>query len=1032
MQHLSCHFIFLIAGSLRASAGSLRDNPIGASTVQYLDSPVVSWSAATSGLTQPDGCAYDLDEEMDNLLQAPVLVSGQLENTSSKEACCERCWSEALCTSSLHASASARCLLMSDLNSGAMTLEVAQLAGYRSDRWVRCQPKRSSAPPLNIKIPAHVPGDLLSDLQRAGQIGDPLFEKNFLNSSLWNHYTWQYSAQFALSSPRRPGSQTFLVFDGIKMGAKIELDGIELGVARDQFLRYQFDVTKILGEDRQAPSSHTLTVTFDPTIHVDGRFTACTGGWDWAPYSHSYLDGAHTFSKGLWKSVYLATAAPATATIAHIVPQIFYRGAYPVTRLQDGAHGGFRVAVRVHLSAAAATVGVVSLTTAWGAAGEPKSIAIPAGESRVTMETEANASAIQLWWPSGLGAQPRYNLTVALACGNHHAPVSATRMVGFRYVALVTGNDTDPDFVARAAASEGTGSHGMYLRVNGVVLFSKGANVIPMEELEGRLSADAHEAMVVAARDGSFNMLRVWGGGMFMPEAFYDACDSYGLLIYHDMQFAQSGHAPKATSTQDAELRHAVRRLASHVSIVIWDGCNECQVVMGSPTGIYATFVMSVVAEEDASRAVWPSCPALGWTTGVRMLDALPNGNALTTPKRSPSIETHGPYQHGNGFPSVNGDSVLHLFTPDLPIHVTSPPTGAAHPNVFASEFGAVAMSSFESMAPTLSPQHWGLHAGQPEDTCKGGFGKDCEGVNVMAERNYPCDNMIITYFGTPPAGYLNMTGEAPFRQQLYQCLLAQGLNVKSNIETRRSKNELGILVWQFNEIWPTGGWGSIEYGTPVAGQVLGGRWKPLHYFYRRSVLADVMATCGTDGLCYVKNDRAGESFDGTVVIRALEFATGLTRVLTTQRVTLSAGAGTSSRFRVALASVRASTHLLTAECIEEDSARAVSHNEILLAPPKELQLPRAKEDVAVAPSQNTDGSIDVVLSANATALFVTLTALAHGRFTDNSFAMVGHKEATIAFIPTKGHLVHPRTLAASLHVEHLQPNLFPGSPSRA
>ena len=260
------------------------------------------------------------------------------------------------------------------------------------------------------------------------------------------------------------------------------------------------------------------------------------------------------------------------------------------------------------------------------------------------------------------------------------------------------------------------------------------------------------------ASGGRFNMLRVWGGGMFLPEAFYDACDRMGLLVYHDMQYAQSGHFPRTTRTQELELRHSIRRLSSHASIAIWDGCNECQVVMGTNTGIYATFVMTVVAEEDASRAVWPSCPALGWTSGVRMLDATPNGNALTTPYvpfgpyKGRSIETHGPYMHGSGFPAVNGANREQLFTPNIPILVSQDPTGIALPNVFASEFGAAVMSSFESMSPTLAREHWGLHAGQPSDVCKGGFAKNCIGENVMAERNYPCDNLIEVYFGKQPA----------------------------------------------------------------------------------------------------------------------------------------------------------------------------------------------------------------------------------------------------------------------------------------
>eukprot|EP01048_Picozoa_sp_COSAG05_P012067 COSAG05_NODE_1183_length_5592_cov_2.043328_5_plen_147_part_00 len=82
----------------------------------------------------------------------------------------------------------------------------------------------------------------------------------------------------------------------------------------------------------------------------------------------------------------------------------------------------------------------------------------------------------------------------------------------------------------------------------------------------------------------------------------YEACDELGIMVYHDMQYAQGGHSPKNDAVQDAELRHQIRRLASHPSIVMWDGCNECRVIIGTGTGIYATFVMTVVAEEDKVR----------------------------------------------------------------------------------------------------------------------------------------------------------------------------------------------------------------------------------------------------------------------------------------------------------------------------------------------------------------------------------------------------------------------------------------------
>ena len=127
--------------------------------------------------------------------------------------------------------------------------------------------------------------------------------------------------------------------------------------------------------------------------------------------------------------------------------------------------------------------------------------------------------------------------------------------------------------------------------------------------LLGRLDAEAHRILVKSSADGGMNTLRVWGGGIFYPTAFYDACDEYGVLVYHDMQYASTGggaHGPIATATQEAELRHQIRRLSHHPAIVLWDGNNEIPVNAWQPSGVFASFVMTIVAQEDQSRAVWP------------------------------------------------------------------------------------------------------------------------------------------------------------------------------------------------------------------------------------------------------------------------------------------------------------------------------------------------------------------------------------------------------------------------------------------
>eukprot|EP00041_Stephanoeca_diplocostata_P032285 m.1031147 g.1031147 ORF g.1031147 m.1031147 type:complete len:1000 (-) comp24121_c0_seq1:1760-4759(-) len=873
---------------------------------------------------------------------------------------------------------------------------------------VRVSAPPSPAPPTKYSIEGKVPGDLLTDLQMAGLIGDPLYEDNFLNATIWDDNEWTYSTTFPTPKDLdvAAGEELFLIFDGVKMGARMAINGAAIGNSTDQFLRYKFPITEFLNS--MDGGDNTLTVVLDKSMDCGGRWMACTGGWDWAPYSTTSSGGAATFSKGIWKSVYLLKVS--TAAITGVVPQVMYNGPYPTTKLEDGAHGGFTVGVRVHTYAAAQTSATLTLTGSWGASAKAQ-VSVPAGEGVVTANIAASASDIKLWWPAGQGAQPLYNVTAALGDS-----VAATRRIGFRMFALVTGNDTDPAYVKAKADAQGTDSLGMLWRVNGAVVWSKGANMIPMEEMEGRMAANAHAQLVKNAVDGSMNTLRVWGGGMFLPEVWYDTCDELGIMVYHDMQYAQQGHSPNNNPIQDAELRHNIRRLSHHPAIVMWDGCNECRVIMNTPTGIYATFVMTVVSQEDASRPVWPSCPALGWSTGVHALTSMPNGKNLTTPQSSRTIETHGPYQHGSGFPSVNGGNTLESFDANIPINIKSGQTGPQYENVFASEFGSSVYSSFESMSTTLDKAHWGVHAGMPGDTCKGSFTQKCVGPNPMSQRNYVCDNIIDVYFGSE-AGDFDKVGEDIFKRHLWQCMVGQALLIKQNIETRRSQNEFGCIVWQFNEIWPTGGWGSIEYGTVgyTKGQVLGGRWKPLQFMYKQSIFADVMATCGGDGTCYVKND-AITPFVGTVQIEALNFASGAKRTLVSKQVSLAAGAGVTEFFTTPLLSNGTKEIMLST--VTTSAGAVLSHHAIPFVAPKHMELPKANVRVTVASTSNADGTVDVTLETDKVAVYVTLTTQAQGNFNDNVLVLAAEETRKLQFVPVEG-FVHSE-LTATTRVEHV------------
>ena len=836
-------------------------------------------------------------------------------------------------------------------------------------------------------MPASVPGDVVTDLQTAGAIGDPLRDDNFVRDApVWNR-TWTLKTIFRVDSD---AARVLLVFDGVKMGARVRLNHAPLGTVRDQFLRYVFDVRNASVDLLR--ETNKLELIFDPSIDVGGRFAACSGGWDWAPYVSQ--DQGRAFTRGPWKSVYVAESLSGVF-VMHLVPRITYRGAYPTEPLIDGA-AAFDVAVKVYIDADRPASLQVTATGNWSADATTMIFDIAAGETALALSLQ-RASNVALWRPNGLGARAFYEVSVD-ADG-----ITTKRRVAFRTAAIVTGDDTDPDYIKRSVNVSGTASHGLYLRVNGAAMWARGANVIPTEVLEGRDTAERQQRLVASAAAAGFNTIRVWGGGAFLDRAFYDACDERGLLVYHDLMFAQSGHAPRGTITERNEIRYQVRRLSSHACLFLWSGCNECV-----DLSIYVD-LLGVIAAEDPTKAVWPASPSNGWVSGVARLWATPDGTPLEA--RDPgAIEAHGPYIRGGGFPAVNG------VTKYEPVATSEAfddaPVGLSYKSTFVSEFGAVAWASPESLASTLSPRYRSLFGNQPPDVCAGdGFPNACRGGNVLARRNYPCANFVGSFFGqladylrpgsTPPAlvAYLNTSQH--FASSLYLCGLASALLVKNLVEAHRSRNELGHLVWQLNEVWPTGGWGSLEYG---------GRWKPHHYWYAKSLFRDVAAACDARGRCYVRNDRSHRTFTGTVLIDSVDVATGRAARLLTRRVALAPGPAVLERFSVPLGAVDATRSVLLITCVD-DAGVTVSSSELILARPGDLRLPAARIKYKAR-------GREVVLETNATALFVVLTTRAPGRFADNAFALLPGRPRTLSFLPFGAF--DAGLFGSSLRVEHL------------
>ena len=207
-------------------------------------------------------------------------------------------------------------------------------------------------------------------------------------------------------------------------------------------------------------------------------------------------------------------------------------------------------------------------------------------------------------------------------------------------------------------------------------------------------------------------------------------------------------------------------------------------------------------------------------------------------------------------------------------------------------------------------------------------------------------------------------------------------------------------MIWQLGEIWPTGGWGSLEYASPAQGGVTGGRWKPTHNWYESHLFSDVFLLCGRGGNCVVKNDRF-TPFSGAVTITKVELATGVeTVVFADAALSLPAGPGQARWFTID-AAIDGSAFVLTGEVVSASGERVTDAFFPLLPPANWTSLPAAPAVAfAIADGANADGSVNITLSTDKVAAFVTLTTLAQGRFSSNAVMLLPSAPRTVSFLP--------------------------------
>ena len=532
--------------------------------------------------------------------------------------------------------------------------------------------------------------------------------------------------------------------------------------------------------------------------------------------------------------------------------------------------------------------------------------------------------------------------------------------------------------------TEGSGNSGFAVVVNGVKIFGRGANLVPFELLEAAATPAYIRRTMQSVHDGGMNMIRVWGGGMYQDDVFYEECDRLGITIYHDMAFSFRlyPHDPGFQDNVKAELADQIGRLRSHPSIVIWDTSNEDD---ADPEFFYDT-VLTSIAQHDATRPLWPSSPSSGFATGVDTATGLPNGNKLRG-RFQAELDTHQPYDYcGASF-------------------VTS--QKLADGTYFKSEFGQVSLPAFETLAPALNGSagdfainspilvHRKHACGSPRDPDDPPSGSACINDKNLG---YP----IASLFGETDFADRS---EAHFRRLIFLSQLAQTLCIKTKLEEfRRGSETFGALIWQLNDVWQASSWGSLDYG---------GRWRALHHSLQ-AIFAPTLASVFVDaGTLRVYASHHGSALTGAdkaqLELNITNVATGAAR---SRMHTLSGIQGKSAAIApvasLPLASLNPATEVVTTRLMMPTNGGGLAPAETvhLLSPPANMSwVAVAASDVALTVGPFRDGRAVVTLANNAKApmFFALLTSTRQGTFSRNLLLVPPGEARDTEFVSAEG-----------------------------
>ena len=620
---------------------------------------------------------------------------------------------------------------------------------------------------LDINMQVDVPSVVQQSLYENGVIPHP-YLGTVENQLLWiSDHPWDYTLHFDADKELFEKENVELCFEGLDTYAEVSLNGYELFSADNQFREWKADAKPFLKEKDNLLKVHfirydsTQLALYEqhqpklPEKYAVSRKAPYQHGWDWAPRYKNV---------GIWKPVKLMGWNEAKLDYAYISTcyadsdsaWLWLR--YGIDNRMDEAEFQVELSMSSHQDESFFL-------------NHERTLSFPAKPLKTGMHQISLIVPMrnpQLWWPNEMGEQPLYDFEVVLKKDNRVLDSKKFKS-GIRTFEMVD----EPDSIGRA----------FYFKVNGVPMYAKGANYVPEEMIETWINADNTLKLLQMAKDAHFNMLRVWGGGIYPSDDFFNICDSLGILVWEDFMYAGTMYPFDEAFLENAriEAEEQVRRLASHPSLALWCGGNEIsegyynwgwqkslnwseeddQAIKAGYDQLFETILPEAVTLYDGTRPYWPSSPSKGWGR--------------------PESLTEGDVHYWG------------VWWGELPYEVYREKVGR-----FNSEYGYQSYPDYQTLQKIAQGEE---------------LGKDAEVIAAHqkhARGTRQIDDFIKRYYPNAQP--------KDFEEYVHLSQLSQAYGMEIAIEAHRTAKpyNMGTLYWQLNDAWPVTSWSSIDYyGNP-------------------------------------------------------------------------------------------------------------------------------------------------------------------------------------------------------------------------